>query len=124
MSIEVLPPKSDGSNEQGRKILPSPYEIADKIAELLGEHGDQQIRQIRHIVYTLGIVQAWALLMDAAEIEERGGMMVQDGSRRRTPGGTFFHLAYTRGVPEDGKKLRRFPPPFDWEDRGTVQEPV
>ena len=36
-----------------------------------------------------------------------GGMMLRDGSRRRTPGGIFFHLAYTTGRPKEGRTLER-----------------
>jgi transcription antitermination factor NusG len=34
-------------------------------------------------------------------------MMVQDKSRRRTLGGVFFYLAYTRGKPKPGMVLQR-----------------
>jgi hypothetical protein len=32
-------------------------------------------------------------------------MMLHDGSRRRTPGGVFFHLVYTTGQPLEGHTL-------------------
>ena len=32
--------------------------------------------------------------------------MLPDGSRRRTTGGLFFHLAFTTGVPKEGRSLR------------------
>jgi len=38
-------------------------------------------------------------------MEEHGGMMTSDGSRRRTPGGIFFKLAYRIGRPKPGRHL-------------------
>ncbi len=102
-------PDGKGSTLTTEQVtLPSHAEVAQKIAEQLGETGKIQSIQLKHIVWTLGVVQAWALLLDALDIEEQGGMRVMDGSRRRTPGGVFFHLVYTKGVPEQGKKLKRF----------------
>src|SRR5882762_6613175 len=34
-------------------------------------------------------------------------MMAVDGSRRKTVGGIFLHLAHHKGMPEEGKVLRR-----------------
>src|SRR5207247_2619716 len=39
------------------------------------------------------------------QIEEHGGEMLPDGSRRRTPGGIFFNLVYTIGQPKRGRHL-------------------
>jgi hypothetical protein len=128
--------------QQEQPKLPTRKEVAEKIAARLNESGTPQLVQIKAIVKALGIVQSWALMLDAIEIDEGEGMMVPDGSRRRTVGGIFFYLAYTKGVAEPGKKLRRFPPkqtntdnpdapkepvprpepiiPFNWEDRIAV----
>jgi len=38
-------------------------------------------------------------------MEEHGGMMTSDGSRRRTVGGIFFKLAYRIGRPKPGRHL-------------------
>jgi len=41
------------------------------------------------------------------ETERNGGLMLPDGSRRRTPGGVFFHLIRTTlGTKESYKILR------------------
>ncbi|MDP9372922.1 MAG: phosphorylated adapter RNA export RNA-binding domain-containing protein, partial [Chloroflexota bacterium] len=47
-------------------------------------------------------------------IEGRGGLMLPDGSRRRTPGGVFFHLVRTQASPEE---LGRIFPPRPWQQR-------
>lgn len=109
-------------------INPSHYEVARLIAGGLGETGDLQQRQIRHIVWALGRKQALALAEQAVQIDANEGMMVPDGSRRRTVGGIFFYLAYTYGKPEEGKQIRKLfrpapqtrkpsTPPFVWDDR-------
>jgi hypothetical protein len=89
--------------------LPNPVEVAHKIAAQLHETGQAQVQQIMAIVRALGSVQAWALMMDAIQLDAGEGMMVPDGSRRRTVGGIFFYLVYSKGEPLPGKKLGRFP---------------
>src|SRR5205807_284817 len=46
------------------------------------------------------------LLNMTLQTEEHGGLMLPDGSRRRTPGGVFFHYAYTIGKAKSGNPLR------------------
>ena len=53
----------------------------------------------------LGRTQSRQLLNHALQMEEHGGMMTSDGSRRRTPGGIFFKLAYRIGRPKPGRHL-------------------
>src|SRR5947207_14055784 len=76
---------------------PSPLEVATLIAEQLGETEEGARKQIGRIVWALGRTQARALLSRTLLIEEQGGMVLPDQSRRRTKGGVFFHLAYTQG---------------------------
>jgi len=77
------------------------------IAEQLGETGEVQKQQLVMIVRALGRTQARTLLDETLQIESQGGMMLPDQSRRRTPGGVYFQLAYTKGQPKEGRKLRR-----------------
>ena len=67
-------------------------EVAQLIAEQLGESSDEAKAQIYRIVKRLGVEQALDFLRQTHEIEAAGGMMVSNASRRRTPGGVFAFL--------------------------------
>jgi phosphorylated adapter RNA export protein len=41
----------------------------------------------------MGLEFAQAILQETLTIESQGGMMIQLGTRRRTPGGVFLYLA-------------------------------
>jgi hypothetical protein len=56
-------------------------------------------------VWALGQTATQRFYEQTLQIEQNGGMMLHDGSRRRTPGGIFFHLAYTLGQPLEGRTL-------------------
>lgn len=86
---------------------PSIHEVASMIAQTLGETEHVALQQLQRIVWALGRTQSRQLLEQTIQIEENGGIMLQDGSRRRTPGGVFFHLAYTTGQPKEGRTLQR-----------------
>jgi hypothetical protein len=75
-------------------------EVVKTIAEQLGEHEAEPLRQLYTIVKHLGTEQALAFLRETVAIEEAGGMLLADGSRRRTPGGVFFYLVRTKGPKE------------------------
>jgi hypothetical protein len=85
----------------------SQAETATIIADALGETEFSPRANIGRIVQALGRTQSRELLSKTLEIEANGGILVPDGSRRRTPGGVFFHLAYTTGQPKPGKTLQR-----------------
>jgi hypothetical protein len=70
--------------------------IAADIAQQLDETNPIAIEQIERIVEHLGAEAAQAFLREALEVEAQGGMMLPDGSRRRTPGGVFFYIAKGR----------------------------
>ena len=117
---------------------------ADSIAQQLGERTFHPRAQIERIVERLGPETALAFLQETLALEARGGLMLPDGSRRRTPGGVFFSLVRSRVAPEVWTDIwqARFrskaktapprtqlpeakapslelpePPPFPWEDR-------
>jgi hypothetical protein len=86
---------------------PSQAQTPAMIADTLGETAESPRQNIVRIVQALGRTQSCQLLAKALEIEENGGMMLADNSRRRTVGGIFFHLAYTTGKPKPGKTLQK-----------------
>ena len=76
-------------------------ETAQQIAEALGESDESPRTQITAIVKSLGAEGALALLAQTQRVEEAGGLLVPDGTRRRTPGGVFFLLAREKLTPAD-----------------------
>ncbi len=67
-----------------------------EIAGQLGETEKQAISQIRRTIRILGEETARDVLRQTLEVEAQGGMLITDGSRRRTPGGVYFHLLKQR----------------------------
>lgn len=67
-------------------------EVTQQIADQLGEQEAGPWQTIHRSVKGIGIEMALALLQKAQTIEEAGGMMLPDGSRRRTFGGVYFWL--------------------------------
>src|SRR5260370_8452332 len=105
--------------EQERK--PSQAEVAAMIADELGETEESVRKKIVAIVYALGRRQSRQLLTHTLQIEEHGGEMLPDGSRRRTPGGIFFNPAYTIGPPNAASHLP--PPPSPNKPTSPPQTP-
>jgi hypothetical protein len=62
---------------------------ADVLAETLQEPKKALLAKV---LRTLGPERCAAIFAETLTIEANGGMLVQAGDRRRTPGGTFFHL--------------------------------
>lgn len=123
------------SRQQKERMLSPLLETAKQIAKQLDEKESHMLWHILKIVKALGETQAMTLVNQALEIEANGGMMVPDQSRRRTPGGIFFHLVSTIGQPLEGQRLKQTASqkrsrdqqpspcptlPLQWEDRGTV----
>jgi cold shock CspA family protein len=83
-------------------------ELIAKIAADLGETNKWAITQIQRIVRYLGSEAALGYVAEALQIEAAGGMLLPDGSRRRTLGGVFFATVRSQ-MPED-LRVRIFPP--------------
>ena len=111
---------------------PAPDPAVAEIAAQLGETEAFPLRQIGRAVATLGEERVRAFVAEALAVETRGGLMLTDGSRRRTVGGLFFHLV-RQGVTRDERRAifphvaggqRRQPAadeaPFTWEDYPAV----
>lgn len=84
-------------------------QFVDTICTALQEKEERPRAQVTAIIETLGVDPALRILAQTDEIERQGGMMLPDGSRRRTPGGVFFFLARQQLSREDRKRI--FPPP-------------
>lgn len=68
--------------------------LVQTIARKLGETEDGPIAQIRRIVERAGPERVVQLVKDSVAIHRRDGLLVHNGSRRRTLGGVFFYLAW------------------------------
>jgi len=74
---------------------PPKWRATQEIAAGLGETERGPLGQVGRVVGRLGAGKARTFLTQTQEIEAAGGLMLPDGSRRRTPGGVFFHLVRT-----------------------------
>jgi len=91
--------------------------IAGEIAVQLGETEEEPRRQIKRAVRVLGEERTRSLVAQTLEIEAAGGLMLPNESRRRTPGGVFFHLM--RANIEHKEWYRIFRPQTTGHDKGT-----
>ena len=76
-----------------------------QIATTLGETENVPLLHIRRIVQTLGPERALQLLDQAVTREAQGGLMLRDGSRRRTPGGVFFRLVREQTTSAERRRI-------------------
>lgn len=88
----------------------TPPDNLEQIAAELGESAPQALGQIRRILRHMGAKAAWRYVAEAKRVEAEGGMLIPDGSRRRTLGGVFFALV-REGVSEEQRAVI-FPPLF------------
>jgi hypothetical protein len=85
---------------------PKPLDpAAQQIATTLGETESVPLMHIRRIVQTLGPERALQLLAQAQAVEAQGGLMLLDGSRRRTLGGVFFRLVREQTTPAERSRI-------------------
>ncbi|VDM42504.1 unnamed protein product [Toxocara canis] len=91
-------------------------EVGKRIAKALGERDGSSIimwvvcrlvfRKIFRAVRSVGETLALKLFEEARNVEASGGMLVVDGSRRRTPGGVFLALFKANpDVPQAAKAM-------------------
>lgn len=91
------------------------------IARALNEEEEQPVSTIRQVVTKFGAEFALKTLDDTLKVEEEGGMLVHDGTRKRTPGGVFFYLVRGR-IPHKDTVALFHEPPFKWKDRLPILE--
>jgi hypothetical protein len=80
---------------------------AAAIAAQLGETERAPRATIWRIVRTIGPERTQAFVAQAQEIEANGGMLVPDGSRKRTLGGIFFYLVRTQVSDDEAMQINR-----------------
>jgi hypothetical protein len=96
-----------------RSEIIDPHRVAVRyITQQLGETAKHARGMIWRIVHECGAEQALEWLREAQEIESHGGMMTEDGERRRTPGGVFFKLVRDKlggsGALGDARAMERY----------------
>jgi hypothetical protein len=73
-----------------------------KIAEALGETEPGPLRTIERVIKVLGDERAQVLLEQTQQIDAKGGgILTDDGTQRRTPGGVFFKLTKSQTTPKE-----------------------
>ena len=79
---------------------------AEKLAEALQEPKKSLLARV---LRTLGQERCLAIFTEACTIEAQGGMLTRAGDRRRTPGGTFFHLVRQQCSKQERARLFPYP---------------
>jgi len=80
----------------------------EQLAEILQE---PKVPLLRQVLRTLGQERCAALLAETLACEANGGLLTQDGTRRRTPGGVFFQLVKKRATRQERHRLFYAPTP-------------
>src|SRR5918998_1547127 len=106
--IEETEQKPERSRPQLTPEQQEQRQAALRIADALGEQVHGPRAQVGRVVQVLGIERTQAIYEQALEVEAAGGMMLPDGSRRRTPGGVFFKLV--RDSVSEVEREKIFPP--------------
>ncbi len=70
--------------------------LAWDIARQLNETEKQALLQLRRTIRIMGEGMARDVLRQTLELEAHGGMLTNDGTRRRSPGGVYFQLVKQR----------------------------
>ncbi|NWF69167.1 MAG: hypothetical protein HXY40_08775 [Chloroflexi bacterium] len=92
----------------------TPENLGREMARKLNERHPRTRELLIRIVEQVGYDQTNAVLKKALRLEAEGGLMVEDGSRRRTPGGVFFYLLKAEiGI----ERFREILPKFNSKDQ-------
>ena len=104
-------------------------EQVQSIADTLGETEPGPIKQIGRVLQILGPERVQALVEETLQVEASGGMMTNDGKRRRTIGGVFFKQVRDKTTREErhtifphlkGKKKK----PKDKQPKSQAEPPT
>ena len=85
----------DGSDDDFGK------EIADKLQE-------EKVEMIVDLIKILGRREVWDFFCQTQKVESEGGMMINNGARRRTAGGVLMHLLRTSEKEDIQRKAKDF----------------
>src|SRR5215471_8436895 len=110
-------------------------EVEQTIAGRLGETEVEPLKLLHRVVKKLGPEQALAFLEETQEVEAQGGLLLPDGSRRRTPGGVYFYLVRAKGPKQvralfwqqrqkQATTMPSAPTVFTWADRIAVLDEI
>jgi len=102
------------------RLGPEDWRATQEIAAALGETERGPLGQVGRVVGRLGADRARAFLTQTGEIEAAGGLLLPDGSRRRTPGGVFFHLVRADDALTREDRVSIFPPQSVRNRRATA----
>ncbi len=122
-------------DEQTTSPSPEIRAFIKELSEKLDEKAKKPREQIRQIVELCGVDFSREVYEQTIQREAEGGMMLPDGSRRRTIGGVFFYLVrhrvsdeyhaiifpqYKRWKPgEEPPPLPQYPV-FKWDERAEL----
>ena len=104
------PPGSGPAGPSRPRLGPEEWRVTQDIAAGLGEIERGPLGQVGRVVGRLGAERARAFLAQTHEIEAAGGLLLPDSSRRRTPGGVFFHLVRADPALSPDDRASLFPP--------------
>jgi hypothetical protein len=90
----------------------------EKLAKVLQETNRPLLMQVLQM---LGPDRTRTVLIETLHCEANGGMVTKDGTRRRTPGGTFFQLVKQHATPRERRRL--FPSPAPQPGQRQPQTP-
>src|SRR3712207_1783997 len=90
-----------------------------QIADQLGETEKTPLAQIRRMLQTIGPERTQAFVDQALKVEASGGMLLPDGSRKRTLGGVFFRLVRDQVSEAERRAIWPYP---RWQQRKQRQK--
>jgi hypothetical protein len=101
----VVTPDKVIARKQQPRLPDDQWAVCKQIARTLGEKEPRPLLSIADIVRTCGPRFALVMSEQALAVEAAGGLMLPDGSRRRTPGGVFFYLVRRYASPPVSKMV-------------------
>jgi hypothetical protein len=96
-------------------------QLAQQLADQLGETEKTPLAQIRRMLQTIGPERTQAFVEQALAIEASGGMLLPDGSRKRTLGGVFFRLVRDQVSEAERRAIWPYPIRQQHKHRGKAQ---